>query len=245
MPRSRLRAIGAEQTIPPRQIETKVAVGLGRHNRVMHPVHVRRHHRPAQHRIERQRQPHIAVVEHRRRIQHHLKQQHRHQRRPQRRNHRKLDPHRQQHLDRMKAQPGSDIKLQISMMHAVQPPQHRHRVEQHMLRINRQIQQHKRERNGGPHRRMQPIEQAPALRLHIKRKTHRAQRQHQLEHHRIEGSDAQIGRPAPAAPHPLRPARRSQFPCGHQHQHQGEHRQPDEGLVPPLHAGHGISFYSA
>src|SRR5262249_47853619 len=43
VPGRRLRAIGAEQAIPPRQIESKIAVGLARHYRVMHSGHVRRH----------------------------------------------------------------------------------------------------------------------------------------------------------------------------------------------------------
>src|SRR5215471_18409829 len=51
VPGRRLRAVGAEQTIPPRQIESKIAVGLARHYRVMHPVHVRRHDEPAQHAV--------------------------------------------------------------------------------------------------------------------------------------------------------------------------------------------------
>ncbi len=35
-----LGAVGVEQSVPPRQIEAEIAVGLGDHHRVMHPVHV-------------------------------------------------------------------------------------------------------------------------------------------------------------------------------------------------------------
>jgi len=39
-----LRPIGPEQTIPPGQVEAEIAVRLARMDRVMNPVHVRRHH---------------------------------------------------------------------------------------------------------------------------------------------------------------------------------------------------------
>src|SRR5262245_18667742 len=39
VPGRRLRAVGAEQAIPPRQIEPKITVGLVREYRVMHSVH--------------------------------------------------------------------------------------------------------------------------------------------------------------------------------------------------------------
>ena len=47
-----LGAVGAEQPVPPRQIEAEIAVGLARHDRVVHAVHVGRHDDPAQHAVE-------------------------------------------------------------------------------------------------------------------------------------------------------------------------------------------------
>jgi len=42
----------------------------------------------------------------------------------------------------VKPQAGGHVKLQIGMVHPVQPPQAWHRVEQYMLKVDRQIQQH-------------------------------------------------------------------------------------------------------
>jgi hypothetical protein len=41
----------------------------------------------------------------------------------------------------MKPQARGDIEFQVRMMHAVQPPECRHRMEHHVLQINRQIKQ--------------------------------------------------------------------------------------------------------
>ena len=58
---SRLRPIGAEQVIPPGQVEAEIAVGLAYDDRMMHPVHIRRHNDPAQHSVEPGRHAHVAV----------------------------------------------------------------------------------------------------------------------------------------------------------------------------------------
>jgi len=61
---SGLCAVGTEQPIPPRQIEPEIAVGLGRVDRVMDPVHLGCHHDHAQNPVNRLRQKHVAMVEH-------------------------------------------------------------------------------------------------------------------------------------------------------------------------------------
>jgi hypothetical protein len=40
----RLRPVGPERAIPPGKIETKIAIGLVAPDRMVHAVHVRRHH---------------------------------------------------------------------------------------------------------------------------------------------------------------------------------------------------------
>ena len=45
-------AVGAEQAVPPGQVEAEIAVGLARHDRVMDAVHLGRDHEPAQHAVE-------------------------------------------------------------------------------------------------------------------------------------------------------------------------------------------------
>jgi hypothetical protein len=55
MPGTGLCAVGTEQPIPPRQIEAEIAVGLGRLDRVMDPVHLRRNDDHAQKPVDRLR----------------------------------------------------------------------------------------------------------------------------------------------------------------------------------------------
>src|SRR5512132_4610146 len=43
-----LGAVGAQQTVPPRQVEPEIAVGLAPQDRMMDAMHVWRHHKPAQ-----------------------------------------------------------------------------------------------------------------------------------------------------------------------------------------------------
>jgi len=55
MTRRGLRTVGAEQAIPPRQVEAEVAVRLVVNDRMVHAMHVRRHDDPAQHAVEHPR----------------------------------------------------------------------------------------------------------------------------------------------------------------------------------------------
>jgi hypothetical protein len=51
-----------------------------------------------------------------------------------------LDEHRQQNLDRVETQPGADVELEVGVVHAVEPPQGRHRMEEDMLEIDREVE---------------------------------------------------------------------------------------------------------
>ena len=64
MAQTRLRPVGAEQAVPPGQVETEIAVRLGGNVGMMHPVHVRRDDNPSQHAVQPCRHPQIAVIEH-------------------------------------------------------------------------------------------------------------------------------------------------------------------------------------
>src|SRR6185295_15453842 len=65
MTRRRLGFVGAEQAIPPRQVETKVTVGLAHQDRVVNAMHVRRDDKPPQHAIDPRGDAHVRVIEHR------------------------------------------------------------------------------------------------------------------------------------------------------------------------------------
>src|SRR6056297_1795198 len=63
---SRLVPIGAEQPVPPGQVEAEIAVGLVPVDRVMNAVHVRRDHEPTKHPVDAPRDREVTVIEHRR-----------------------------------------------------------------------------------------------------------------------------------------------------------------------------------
>lgn len=80
------------------------------------------------------------MVEQRGGVQDHLEEQHRDGGRAERRDHRQLDAHRDQDLDRMEPQADCGVKIKIGVVHPVQPPEPRHRMEHHMLKVDRQIE---------------------------------------------------------------------------------------------------------
>ena len=86
------------------------------------------------------KQPNVTVIEHRGGVQQHLEDQDGDRWRAERGHHPELDHHGQDDLDRMEAQPGRDVEFEVRMVHPVQPPEQRHRVEQHVLKIDREIE---------------------------------------------------------------------------------------------------------
>jgi len=76
MPRSRLITISTEQTVPPGQIETKIAVGFAYHHGMMYPMHVRGHHEETELPIDPRWEMNIAMVKHGRGIEENLESKH-------------------------------------------------------------------------------------------------------------------------------------------------------------------------
>jgi hypothetical protein len=230
MAQGRLRPIGAEQAIPPRQVEAKIAVSFAPVDRMMHTVHVRCDHDPTQHAIETGGQPHIAMVEHGCRVQHDLKHQHGHRWRPKDQDRRELDEHGQDDLARMEPQARGDIEFQVRMVHAVQSPEPRHGMKGHVLGVDEQIEQEHGCRNGKPGRDVDKVEQTPTLRLSDKGHSHRRKREQQAHDDGVQHNKAEIVRPAEKAPHRLCSPRRQHLPYDHQQQHAQEAAQPDDRL---------------
>ena len=73
MPLMRLVSIGAEQEIPPRQIESEITVGFTANHGVVNAVHVGCHDEPSQQPIQPYRHLHVTVIEHRRGVEQNLK----------------------------------------------------------------------------------------------------------------------------------------------------------------------------
>jgi hypothetical protein len=117
-----LGPIGAEQPVPPWEIEAEVAVGLGPNDGMVDAVHVGRHHQPADQGIDGRRHAHIRMIEHRGGVEQDLEHQHGQRRRADCRHHDELDQEREHDLDRMEAHARRDIDVEIGVVHAMQAP---------------------------------------------------------------------------------------------------------------------------
>jgi hypothetical protein len=113
------------------------------------------------------------MVEQRRRVEKHLEQEHTSGRGTEGSNHRQLDPHRQQDLDRVEADAGGDVELEIGVVHAVQAPQDRYGMKRRMLKIDGEIEQEHSEQNRKPARNGQGLQQPPSSAFGQCRKTDR------------------------------------------------------------------------
>jgi hypothetical protein len=61
---SGLRSVGTEEAVPPRQVESKITIGLTHKDRMMDAMHVGRHHEPAQNAVDTARDANVRVIEH-------------------------------------------------------------------------------------------------------------------------------------------------------------------------------------
>ena len=76
----------------------------------------------------------------------------------------------------MEAYPRGHIEAEVGVVDAVQPPQHRHRVKQNVLEIDRKVEQDHRQGNRQPARHRERVEKAPSARLGEQRQTHGGKR---------------------------------------------------------------------
>ena len=116
-------------------------------------------------------------------------------------------------------------------MHAVQPPQHRHRMEQDVLQIDGKIEQnHGHERHGdegnGNH-----VEQSPAARLAHQRGADGGGREENADQKNIDGENAEIAGPARSPPHGKGALGCQGLPKRHCRDHAGKANEPDQPLV--------------
>ena len=193
---ARLSGIGPEQPVPPWQIEAEVAVRLTLVDRVMDTVHVRSHHDPPKGSIERHGDPHVAVVEQRRGIEHDFEDEHRDGRGPEGEYNAELEAHREQDLNGMEAKARSHVELEIRVVHPVHTPQGRDRVEHHVLQVDGEIKSQDREDEGEPPGRLDSLEQAPATFFGDQGQSHGQNGKSQADQHRIEHHDRDVIRPA-------------------------------------------------
>ena len=70
----------------------------------------------------------------------------------------------------MEANAGGHVEFEIGVMHPVQPPQHRHGVEEHVLEVDGEVKQDHRRRDRKPGRRFECLEKSPAAGLDEQRR---------------------------------------------------------------------------
>ena len=112
-------------------------------------------------------------------------------------------------------------------MHAVKPPERRHRVEEHVLQIDREIEDHHRQHHGDPPPHRDHVEDAKPLRLRNQRQADGGGRKQDADKERIDDHDAEIVGPAPRPPDGLLPTRYDPFPSRHDDEYASEGSQPD------------------
>ena len=108
------------------------------------------------------------------------------------------------------------------MMHAVQPPQHRHLVEHNVLSINDEIKDQKAQYRGEAGRQPGEMEQPPSALGREQRRAHRRSRNEDAHRDHIDDEDAEIVGPARRAADRPRAARRHKLPPRHGREDQGK-----------------------
>ena len=102
--------------------------------------------------VEPRRQRHVGVVEHRGGVEQHLEDEHGERRNAERHHRRDLDRQREQDFQRMEAHAGGHVDVEIGVMHAVQPPQHRHVMKDDVLDVDDEIEREEAEHDARPPR---------------------------------------------------------------------------------------------
>ena len=77
----------------------------------------------------------------------------------------------QDNLKRVKTQPRGHVELKVGVMHAMQPPERRHGMKEHVLQVDGEVQEDDRDHNAPPGRKRDHIEESPAMRLGNERET--------------------------------------------------------------------------
>ena len=95
----------------------------------------------------------------------------------------------------MKAQAGGGVKIEIGVVHPVQPPEPRHRMEHHVLEIDRQIEQQYRDHDRDPERCVNVVEESPATVLGHDRKADRDDGKRKPQEDRVDHDERKVVRP--------------------------------------------------
>jgi hypothetical protein len=132
--------VGAEKSIPPGKVESKVAVIFFDQNGVVDTVHLGRDHEKPENAVDRNGKPHISMIEHARGIEKDLEENNREDRRTNEDDSHHLNTHGEKDLNRMKSDSCGDIEVQIGMMNPVKSPEQRNEMEHYMLKVYDKIE---------------------------------------------------------------------------------------------------------
>jgi len=130
----------------------------------------------------------------------------------------------------MEADARGQIEVGVGVMHCVQSRQGRDGMEQHVLEVDHQIEDHHADEHGKPSREFDAIEQAPAFLGGERREGKCRARQQHAQHQGVEYGEPEIGAPAQGAREARRARRRGPFPQGKRGEHGEEHGQPQREL---------------
>src|SRR6185369_6833581 len=202
--------------------------GLVVEHRVVDAVHVRRYDETPQPPLRPAGERRVRVVEHRRDVEQHLEYHDGYWGGADRRHGRALDDGGKQDLDRVEAGAGAEVEVLIGMMHAVQPPEGRDGVEHDVLEVDRKIEQHDAERQGQPPWQRYGVEETPAALFRRQCHADHRARSEQANRDDIDEKQAEVVRPAGAAPVERPSARSGELPQRNRAEHRGESREADD-----------------
>lgn len=231
MTEDRLGAVGAEDAVPPGEVESEIAVCFADGDRVMHPVHIRGDHQQPEIPVEFYRQFQVAVVEHGSAVQDNLKDDHGQHRGAEGGDDGHFDDHADQDFNGMKAQAGGDIDVQIGMMHHVQAPEQRHRMEHDMLEIDHQIQDQDADKHAEPGRQIEDVEEPPAILPGRHGHLHPDYGEKQPHGKGINRHHAQVAEPSDRPGHGQRSPGREEFTQGDNCQNPEKKTQSNRGFL--------------
>ncbi len=125
----------------------------------------------------------------------------------------------------MEADAGRQVEVRVGVMHGMQAGEHRHRVEQYMLEVDDQVEEHRACKHGQPVGQVEAVEQSPTFVGGERREGQRRTRQHYPQDYGVHDREAEIGAPA-REPGQARGAGRGRpFPQCERREHRPKHAQ--------------------
>ncbi len=124
-------------------------------------MHVRRHDEEPKGPVEPEGELQVAVAEHGRRVQDDLEEDHRHGGGAEKVDEPQLDRHGEDDLERVEADPRGEVEVEIGVVDHVQAPQRRQVVEEDVLHVDEEVEEHDADHDGCPVGDLKIVQQPP------------------------------------------------------------------------------------